>query len=304
MTVELRPPRREDAPAIAGALTKFARVAGTEEETPAEVESWFELPSLDLEQDARVAVVDGEIVGYADLNDSSREGKFLRADVRGDPDHPLAQSALLDFVEERARKLASPGGLIKAWAPEGAAAWCELLEGRGFEIHHYSLRLTAPLDDEPPPPAWPDGISLRTFQDADTRRVYELQQETFSDQRDFTRDTFEDWKHWSFQEPFDPNLWFLAVGDDDVAGIALCRPERDGDATFGWVSVLGVRKPWRRNGLGLALLHHSFRELRKRGKTRVGLGVDADNPTGAVRLYERAGMETERRYIWYEKVAR
>ena len=51
-----------------------------------------------------------------------------------------------------------------------------------------------------------------------------------------------------------------------------------------------MRRPWRRRGLGLALLLHSFRDFAARGATRVGLGVDAENTTGAVGLYERAGM--------------
>ena len=56
------------------------------------------------------------------------------------------------------------------------------------------------------------------------------------------------------------------------------------------MNLLGVRPSSRRRGLGLALLRHSFRELRARGVDTVGLCVDASNPTGATRLYERAGM--------------
>jgi ribosomal protein S18 acetylase RimI-like enzyme len=54
-------------------------------------------------------------------------------------------------------------------------------------------------------------------------------------------------------------------------------------------------------GLGMALLLHSFGEFYKRGQTVVCLGVDADNPTGATRLYERAGMHVETEYVCYEK---
>ena len=73
---------------------------------------------------------------------------------------------------------------------------------------------------------------------------------------------------------------------------------------MGWVSTLGVRRPWRRKGLGLALLQHSFGEFHRRGKCRVGLGVDADSLTGATRLYEKAGMEVHRQYASYEKELR
>jgi ribosomal protein S18 acetylase RimI-like enzyme len=67
-----------------------------------------------------------------------------------------------------------------------------------------------------------------------------------------------------------------------------------------------VRRPWRKRGLGLALLNHSFGEFYRRGYRRVGLGVDAQNLTGALRLYEKAGMRADpaRRFSVYEKELR
>jgi ribosomal protein S18 acetylase RimI-like enzyme len=65
-----------------------------------------------------------------------------------------------------------------------------------------------------------------------------------------------------------------------------------------------VRRPWRRRGIALALLHHAFRELAARGKPRAGLGVDSESLTGATRLYERAGMRVVREGYEYERVVR
>lgn len=62
-----------------------------------------------------------------------------------------------------------------------------------------------------------------------------------------------------------------------------------------------MREPWRRRGLGLALLRNAFRLFWDRGERRVGLGVDSDNPTGARRLYEHAGMHVAWRADVYEK---
>jgi ribosomal protein S18 acetylase RimI-like enzyme len=60
-----------------------------------------------------------------------------------------------------------------------------------------------------------------------------------------------------------------------------------------------VRESERGRGLGKALLHHAFREYARRGVERVGLKVDATNPTGAPQLYERVGFVIDRRYgIW------
>ncbi len=49
---------------------------------------------------------------------------------------------------------------------------------------------------------------------------------------------------------------------------------------MGWVGTLGVVREWRRHGLGLALLQHSFQQFYQRGKRKVGLGVDAQSLTG------------------------
>jgi ribosomal protein S18 acetylase RimI-like enzyme len=68
------------------------------------------------------------------------------------------------------------------------------------------------------------------------------------------------------------------------------------------VRILGVLPEYRQRGLGQALLQHTFAEFARRGFTAVGLGVDAENPTGAVRVYERAGMRVERTNLVFEKV--
>jgi len=305
VSVELRPPRGENAAAIAAALNEFNRPFGFDIDSPEEVSVWLEFPSFDLERDVRVAVVDGEIVGYSEAFAPSGEGSFVFADVRAGPAHADASAALLDFVEEHAREVAAPGGKIRIWTAEKAEAWRKVLEARGYELYRYSLRMIRGLEDEPPEPAWPAGISVRTVRsEEDERPAFELGQETFADQGDdYVPESFEDWRHWMRRDPFDPELWFLAFAGDELVGISLCRGEWAGDPEFGWVSVLGVRKAWRRKGLGSALLLLSFRELRARGKTRVGLGVRADNATGAVRLYEGVGMRIAWRHLWYEKAA-
>ena len=84
---------------------------------------------------------------------------------------------------------------------------------------------------------------------------------------------------------------------DQIAGTLIAAPELGG----GWVASIGVREPWRRRGLGLALLRRSFGQFWDRGERRVQLGVDAGNATGALRLYERAGMHVVWEAVVYEK---
>jgi ribosomal protein S18 acetylase RimI-like enzyme len=128
--------------------------------------------------------------------------------------------------------------------------------------------------------------------------VFEAHEEAFSDHWGHTRGTYEEWLH-RFSER-DLSLWFIAWDGDQVAGYSLCRFRMG----IGWVGTLGVRRPWRKRGLGEALLLHSFAEFHRRGMQTIGLGVDAANPTGATRLYQKAGMKVAAEYVIYEKELR
>ena len=92
----------------------------------------------------------------------------------------------------------------------------------------------------------------------------------------------------------------IAWEGDQIAGFSQNRYRMD----IGWIGTLGVRRPWRKQGLGYALLIHSFGEFYKRGTKTIGLGVDAENPTGATRLYIKAGMYAASEFVTYEKELR
>jgi ribosomal protein S18 acetylase RimI-like enzyme len=131
--------------------------------------------------------------------------------------------------------------------------------------------------------------------------VYEAEQETFLDGWSPQRIPFEVWRFRKLgRADFDPSLWFVVWDGENVAGFSQCR-WRQG---IGWVGTLGVRRPWRRGGLGLALLNHSFGEFYRHGMKTIGLGVDASSPTGATRLYKKAGMNVAGEYVIYEKELR
>jgi len=145
-------------------------------------------------------------------------------------------------------------------------------------------------------------VELRPYiMGADDEGVFTAEHDSFRDHWGHTPVSFEVWKHSKLgRENFDPSLWFVAWYGDEIAGFSQCR-YRSG---MGWVGTLGVRRPWRKQGLGLALLYHSFGEFYKRGMMKIGLGVDAQNPTGATRLYQKAGMRVASEYVIYEKELR
>jgi len=215
-------------------------------------------------------------------------------------------SELLRLTEARAEEVApsAPEGLRvvlrQAIGPENESAR-RLLEAHGYRYARRFWTMRIDLDEEPPPPEWPPAIRVAPLAAGEERAVFDAMEEAFADHWGFVPFAFEEWRAWMIdRDGADPSLWRLAWDGDELAAAALNRVRED----EGWVNVLGVRRPWRRQGLGLALLRESFREFRRRGLPRAMLGVDSENPTGATQLYERAGMRVERSADNFEKVLR
>jgi mycothiol synthase len=298
MTLTLREAVDDDAPAIAAFLAEHA--AALQETAPpdaAEVQQWLTQPNL------WISVVEhgGRIVGYADVTDRGARGQRIHIDARA-LDEAVAKE-LVASAEEYARSLPeAAGAALRGYANERDEILGQVYARAGYAIVRHSFEMEIDLAADPPAPVWPDGISIRTYRADDDERVYQASQEAFADHWDFHPSPIEEWRRWGPTHPrFDPELWFLAEDGDEIAGLSLCGRHWSGEPTFGWVHSLSVRRPWRRRGLARALLLHSFAQLGRRGATRVGLGVDAENTTGAVRLYERAGMHVVQRNDTYEK---
>ena len=295
MSLRTRAPTVDEAPAIRALLEEHAlAVFGEPELDEQEVRTWFTRPRLWMQ----VAERDATLLGYVDVG--SEEGGRFNVDVRTlDPD---AAQVLIAAAEEHARGVAeSPRlrGFVQAGEPVLRAAY----EAAGWRPIRHSFQMRIDLGDDVPEPSWPEGLAPRNLRPGEEERVYEAQMDAFADHWDFHRAPFEEWRSFTLDDPrFDPTLWWLIVDGDELAAISLNFWHFSGDPQFGWIGILGVRPPWRRRGLATALLRHSFRDFAGRGATRVGLGVDGENTTGAVRLYERAGMQVARRNDTYEKV--
>ncbi len=245
----------------------------------------------------------GRIAGYADLGEQDERRRFW-IDLRVPPG-PHAEeiaSGLLDALEALAASSAAEGATIRASVYSEYELAARLLAARGYEVFRYSFRMQIDFDGELPEPRWPEGVSVRTFVPGrDDEAVYEAQDDAFADHFEATRQPYESWRQWAFNESFDPSLWLLAEVGAEIVGVCLCRAESGAGGELGWVDSLGVRRPWRRRGVARALLLRSFAEFHARGKRGVALGVDGMNTTGAVRLYERVGMHVARRNDHYRK---
>ena len=180
----------------------------------------------------------------------------------------------------------------------------------GFKVIRYGFRMRIDMDEMPPTPTWPEGIRLRAYDPKkDARQVFETDLEVFRDHFGFVEGDLEEeyerfMHHMAGDDSYDPALWFLAVDGGEIAGICLCRRYGAEDPETGYISSLGVKRPWRRRGIAQALLLHAFGEFYRRGKRKVDLGVDGKSLTGATELYKKVGMYELRRYDTYEKVLR
>lgn len=315
-----RPANKGDVEAAVEMFNADARhFVGVETFILNEMATEWSTPGFNQVTDSRIVISpQGQVVGYCDVWDMK---PHISIDCWGrvHPDHTNLGigSYLVQWAQDRARQA------IPKAPPEARVvmeystitlnqAAEELFEEAGMQRVRYFFRMVIDLDNLPPEPQWPEGIEIRPIVlGKDEWLMTEAVVEAFKDHWGHVdrpiEEEYERWMHHiKNNDDFDPALYFLAWDGDQVAGAVLCWPKSDEDPDMGWVDVLCVRRPWRKRGLGLALLSYAFGVFLQREKMRVGLGVDAENITGALRLYERAGMHSDpnRTNAAYEKELR
>jgi mycothiol synthase len=220
------------------------------------------------------------------------------------------------WIEDRARQ-AIPGlpadarvAVLQKRASDDEASQALLLK-HGYQVVRHNFRMVIEMDCPPSQPIKPEGIVIRPFiREEEGRVLVQAILEAFRDNWGFVESPFEleveRWMHIldSDEDPEAARTWFVAVDGSEIAAFVLSRLQMSQDPEEAWIYVVGVLPAWRRRGIALALLQHSFRELYQHGKRRVRLEVDTQNPTGATRLYEKAGMHVESRYDFFEKELR
>jgi len=307
----LRPAQWSDLSAIAELIRDVLTADGDaiSAVTPDELEREWKNEGFVLETDAFVVVnSEGHIVGYEVF-----ENRHAHAALLGDgyvhPDFRRLGigTTMLRALEERARKeipLAEPDlrvSIMNGMSSKDMIAR-EIHERESYKPTRFFWMMEIELSAAPEIISFSTDIELRPFiKGVQDRLVFEAEDEAFRDHWGHVPGNFNDWKLRKLErEDFDPTLWHIAWAGEQIAGFSQTR-YRNG---IGWVSTLGVRRPWRKHGLGEALLLHSFNEFYKRGTLKIGLGVDASNPTGATRLYQKVGMQVKVEDVVYEKELR
>lgn len=285
-------------------------VDGEIETTLDDMRRWWNMPDFDLATDAwLIFSLEGQLAGAVAL--TYREHVRLSAEIILHPayeQHALG-TCLLSLTEERALQhipLAAPDARVAILSRASSKDKVKqaLLPAYGFKHIRASWRMKIELQEAPPAPCWSEGIRVQPLSaNLDLlKAVYEADDEAFRDHWGHMPHSFEEFKYFMTQrENYDPSLWFLAMDGEQIAGIALCADEKE---QGGWVHSLAVRRPWRKRGIGEALLYHAFGEFYRRGIHTVYLGVDAQSLTGATRLYQRVGMHSDKESYTFEKELR
>jgi mycothiol synthase len=290
VTTVVRPLDSAEAAAAAALINAHAvALHGEPDLSPGTIREWLANEDAEI----RVADVDGKLACYGDLL-LSVTGARADLDIREHPEHQGLSRVMLDELEAIAGDRGAT--TVRVHVVDEDVSLAAVLAERGYSAIRHSYRMLVSLDVSVGEPQWPEGIAVRTMAEGEERAVRDASNDAFADHWGFEEQPYERWASWWLEsERFDRSLNFVAVDDDQIAGICLCSTHWSDDPGYGWVQLLGVRPAWRRRGIGLALLLHSFAEFRRRGCDRVGLGVDAQSTTGALELYTRAGMHVERR---------
>jgi ribosomal protein S18 acetylase RimI-like enzyme len=313
----LRPFRGpEDVPALVEIWNAMAVADGIHERRSVEqMTVWYRsaTPHFDPWRDIILAEIDGAPRGWVrhswvDTSDGLRDHRVW---VFIGPDHRDLMPLLQDAGEMRAAEAAREQGpierdrILSTFAMPTQRWRSDELERRGYRIVRWAFEMLRPTLDDIHPAPLPPGLEVRPMSRDRTmlKRLWDADIEAFADHWggfDGSDEAFEEW----LDEPtLDPSLFVVAWDRDEIAGAVLNAIDRSENEQLGvnraWLESVFVRRPWRRRGLGAALVARALEVLRDHGVTSAILGVDAENPTGALGLYERAGFrELTREAAW------
>lgn len=275
---------------------------------------------------------------YAHLNNSDPEHGMVFAEVNGkavaysrvewyqeeDPNHRIYQHFLNIDPEWRSKGIEEPITLwcenrlktiaethpqdsqrfLQTFSNEIKTDYNQLLEAIGYEAARYGFSMKRSLEDIPTAEL-PEGIEARPVQEADWRNVWDAANEAFRDHWGFVEPTEKDYQAYLGSKYFQPDLWQVAWDGDRVVASVMNYINHDHNQAFdqkvGWTENISTLKEYRRRGIARALIVRSMHMHKALGMTEVALGVDTNNPTGALRLYKSLGYQTTLTWITYRK---
>ena len=308
----------EDFPDMVAVYDACRPVDGYEWPTSVEdlARSFAHLDHCDPHQDMVFATVRGETIGYgrgswyreAGGTYSAWVDRARRAGLAPPRDRP--RDPALDGRTTAQGSSASrrrPVRTCSRWnTQDSEQGMAELLLGDGYAVVRRWYQMTRPLAGEIPAAPLPAGLEVRPATPDQYRRIWEADVEAFRDHWGYAEPTAANYEEW-LEDPVAmmSDLWQIAWDGDEVAGQVRSfinhKENADQGRLRGYTECISVRRPWRRRGLAQALILNSLRILQERGMTEAALGVDTENTSGALRLYERCGFRPVRSGSIYRK---
>ncbi len=279
--------------------------------------NYAHLHNCDPYTDVIFAEVEGQAVGYGRCTwDEQLDGirtYFFFAHMLPQWRNQGIRATLLRKMEARIKAIAANHPpeveeFFQAWASDTEIHWQQLLEAEGYTAVRYSFEMVRSNLDNIPDCPLPEGIEVRFGQLDKWRQIWEAAREAFRDHWGEAEWNEEEFAGWSKDKTFNPALWQVAWDGDEVAGGVLNFINEAENEEYGrkrgYTETIFVRKPWRGQRLAQALIARSFNVLKQAGMTEAALGVDAENPTGALHLYRKMGFKETKRSMTYRKLLR
>lgn len=314
----LRPYRDEtDIPVIVDIINRELEADGVPfREDVGGMSAWFSKASdaFDPARDVTMAEVDDVPVAFSDrqwvdttLEPVTREYRMGGA-VLPEWQHKGIGTALLRDNEERQRALARTHDVnlprvFGSWTSDRQVRTAQLLEENGFVVARHFFEMTRPLNEPIPDVPLPDGLEIRPVRPDEYRKIWDADVEAFKDHWGGFEDSDESHQRWLARPDFDPSLWVVVFDGEKVAGASINAISKEENEALGvkrgWLHSVFTMREYRRRGVASVAVARSLAILKERGLDTGILGVDATNPTGALRVYENVGFSVaEKSTAW------
>jgi len=270
--------------------------------------------SFDPRRDVTLAEVDSGPVAvgrreWVDTTDGLREYRLHGAVEPAWRRRGIGSALLLDNerqIRELAAQHETPNPrFFGSWTGESQPANAALLRSAGFSEARWFFEMTRPSLDDIEELAVPGGLTIRPVTIDIAKQVWDADVEAFRDHWGGFDHSDEHLARWLADPTTDLALWIIAFDGDEIAGgiINAIDPQENEALGLrrGWLASVFTRRRWRKQGLATALISRSLSALRERGMTSAALGVDADNPSGALGIYERQGFQVSYRSTAWRK---
>lgn len=275
-------------------------------------EFYSHLSNCDPATDIAIAERDGGLAGYARIwwYDMQNERAYEPTVLTRPGEGRQLQDALMEAMEVRGREIAAthppgPKGFY-ADSTDMATDRVHVLLQRGYQPVRYFYSMVRPNVDDLPDAELPPELEIRPVRPDQLRAIFEHEVENRKDGWDYRAPTEADYEHF-LEDPIqgDYTLWRVAWDGERIAGSVRGFINEPENQTYrrkrGFVENINTARAWRRRGVARALMGATIVALRERGMTEAALGVDTENPSGALHLYESCGFVPVSRDATYRK---